>query len=348
LRHNYLPTVAGHYLRPLSQGASILTTSTAIGSPTHHDDAIRPASEHEAGGEILGGGAPYEERLRQAHKLAVVSRLVAHGFNNQLMVIGSYAELMLEELTAGDPQRASVERVLEASNRAAALTKKLFEFSPRSSGSVKLLSIHDFVSGLADELGRHLGPEVKLSIASDRAIVWAEVDPLQLRQAVLIVATNSREAMPSGGEFSIAVSHLDSGHGSAQVALPPRAYVTLSLTDTGSGMDKDTYCRLFEPFFTTKSVQGKRGMGLVMVRSLVKQSGGNVSVRSEPGKGTTVTIYLPELTSLEGLPVQGNSSLPNKYAARRGQTSRSWTTVCPMAMHWNSFRVCERSINPFP
>jgi two-component system cell cycle sensor histidine kinase/response regulator CckA len=308
LRHNDIPTLAGDYYRPLSQGALILTT-TAIGSSMHHDEAIRPASEREGGGEISGSGSPYEERLRQAHKLAVVSRLVAHGFNNQLMVIGSYAELMLDELTAGDPQRASVERVLEASNRAAALTKKLFEFSPPSSGSTKLLSIHEFASGLANELHRHLGPEVKLSIETDRAIVWAEVDPLQLRQAVLIVATNSREAMPSGGQFTIAVSHLDSDHGGAQVALPPGPYVTLSLTDTGSGMDKETYCRLFEPFFTTKSVQGKRGMGLVMVRSLVKQSGGNVSVRSEPGKGTTVTIYLPELTSLEGLPVKGNGSL---------------------------------------
>jgi two-component system cell cycle sensor histidine kinase/response regulator CckA len=259
--------------------------------------------------EILGSGTHYEEKLRQAHKLAVVSRLVAHGFNNQLMVIGSYAELMLDELTAGDPQRASVERVLEASNRAAALTKKLFEFSPLSSGSAKLLAINDFVSGLADELRRHLGPEVKLSTEVDRAIVWSEIDPLQLRQAVLSVATNSREAMPSGGQFTVAVSHLDSGQGSAPVALSSGPYVKLSLTDTGSGMDKDTYCRLFEPFFSTKSMQGKRGMGLVMVRSLVKQSGGNVSVRSELGKGTTVTIYLPELTSLEGLPIQEKSSL---------------------------------------
>jgi signal transduction histidine kinase len=286
-----------------------LRTSTSIGSSTHHDDAIRPTSEREGAGEILGSGTHYEEKLRQAHKLALVSRLVAHGFNNHLMVIGSYAELMLEELTAGDPQRASVERVLEASNRAAALTKKLFEFSPLSSGSVKLLSVHDFVSGLSAELRRHLGPEIKLSVEADRTIAWTEVDPLQLRQAVLSVATNSREAMPGGGQFTIAVSHLDSSHGSAPVALASGPYVTLSLTDTGAGMDKATFCRLFEPFFSTKSVQGKRGMGLVMVRSLVKQCGGNVSVSSEPGQGTTVAIYLPELTSLEGLPVQGKSSL---------------------------------------
>jgi signal transduction histidine kinase len=284
-----------------------LRTSATIGFPGHRDDAIRPISERE-GGETLESGTHYEEKLRQAHKLAVVSRLVAHGFNNQLMVIGSYAELMLEGLTAGDPQRASVERVLEASNRAAALTKKLFEFSPLSSSSAKHLSIHDFVSSLAGELHRHLGPEIKLSIAEDRTIVWTEVDPLLLRQAVLSVATNSREAMPSGGQFTIAVSHLDSGHG-APVALTAGPYVTLALTDTGSGIDKGTYCRLFEPFFSTKSVQGKRGMGLVMVRSLLKQSGGNVSVCSELGKGTTVTFYLPELTSREGLPVQGKSSL---------------------------------------
>jgi two-component system, cell cycle sensor histidine kinase and response regulator CckA len=309
LRQKSFPPSQLANLRPLFQGALILRTSTTIGSSRHHDDAIRPTSEPEGAVEILGSGTHYEEKLRQAHKLAIVSRLVAHGFNNQLMVIGSYAELMLDELTAGDPQRASVERVLEASNRAAALTKKLFEFSPLSSGSANLLSINDFVSGLADELHRHLGPEVKLSTEVDRTLVWTEIDPLQLRQAVLSVATNSREAMPSGGQFTIAVSHLDSGQGSTPVALSSGPYVTLSLTDTGSGMDKDTYCRLFEPFFSTKSAQGKRGMGLVMVRSLVKQSGGNVSVRSELGKGTTVTIYLPELTSLEGLPIQGKSSL---------------------------------------
>jgi two-component system cell cycle sensor histidine kinase/response regulator CckA len=285
-----------------------LRTSTTIGSSGHHDDAIRPTSEPE-GIEILGSGTHYEAKLRQAHKLAVVSRLVAHGFNNQLMVIGSYAELMLDELTAGDPQRASVERVLEASNRAAALTKKLFEFSPPSSGSTRLLSINDFVSGLAVELHRHLGPEIQLSTEVDRTIVCTEIDPLQLRQAVLSVATNSREAMPSGGQFTIAVSRLDSGQGSAPVALSPGPYVTLSLSDTGPGMDKDTYGRLFEPFFSTKSVHGKRGMGLVTARSLVKQSGGNVSVRSELGKGTTVTIYLPELTPLEGLSIQEKSSL---------------------------------------
>jgi signal transduction histidine kinase len=251
----------------------------------------------------------FEEQLQDAQRFALISRLLAHGFNNQLMIIGSYAELVLDELPARDPKRANVERVIEASKRAATLAKKLLDSTPTSHGPAKFLRLNDFIEALEGTLHRSLGSRIELSVVGDGEKAWIRVNPLQLRQAIFDVAANSRDAMPMGGRFTITVSRAISGSDSAiPISLAPGRYVVIALSDSGVGMDQDICSRLFEPFFSTKSREGLRGTGLVMVRWLLRQNGGDVSVRSKVGKGTTVTLYLPELDCPEDLAVEQKDS----------------------------------------
>ncbi|MCU1299221.1 MAG: hypothetical protein JWO91_3499 [Acidobacteriaceae bacterium] len=250
-----------------------------------------------------------EEQLQEAQRFALISRLLAHGFNNQLMIIGSYAELVLDELPARDPKRANVERVIDASKRAAALAKKLLDSTPTSHGPTKFLLLNDFIEALEETLHRSLGPRIELSIVGDGVKACIKANPLQLQQAIFDVAANSREAMPVGGRFTITVSRAISGTDSTiPISLAPGRYVMVALSDSGVGMDQDICSRLFEPFFSTKSRDGLRGTGLVMVRGLLRQNGGDVSVRSKLGKGTTVTLYLPELACPEDLAVDQKGS----------------------------------------
>jgi signal transduction histidine kinase len=162
---------------------------------------------------------------------------------------------------------------------------------------------------MADTLKRHLGAQIELSIIVDQVSGWIEADPLQLEQAILNVATNSREAMPNGGNFSIVVSRVNS---EGDRCLPSHVrggrYVMVSLRDDGPGMDRKTLSRLFEVFFSTKDSKTNTGIGLAMVRSLLKQRGGDVEVSSELGKGTTVNLILPELACLDDVPNHAQKS----------------------------------------
>ena len=240
-----------------------------------------------------------EERLRHADRMESVGRLaggIAHEANNQMTVILGAAEFLgrgLQEETA----RTDLEHIRRAARRTAAITQQLLAFSRRQMLQPQVLDLNAVVSALEPILQRALGEmsQVKLRLADDLSAVRA--DPGQLDQVLLNLALNARDAMPDGGTLTIETVNVtvDEHHATARVLEPvvPGEYAALVVTDSGSGMDRETLEHVFEPFFTTKPVGTGTGLGLATVYGIVKQSGGFVSVYSEPGHGTSFRIYLP-------------------------------------------------------
>jgi nitrogen-specific signal transduction histidine kinase/ActR/RegA family two-component response regulator len=240
-----------------------------------------------------------EERLRHADRMESIGRLaggIAHEANNQMTVILGSAEFLgraLKEETA----RGDLEHIRRAAKRTAAITQQLLAFSRRQVLQPQVLDLNGVVAALEPILQRALGEisQVKLRLAEDLHSVRA--DPGQLDQVLLNLALNARDAMPDGGTLAIETVNttVDEHHATVRAVEPvaPGAYVALVVTDTGTGMDRETMEHVFEPFFTTKPVGEGTGLGLATVYGIVKQSGGFVSVYSEPGQGTSFRIYLP-------------------------------------------------------
>ncbi len=240
------------------------------------------------------------EQLRQAQKMEAVGQLaggIAHDFNNLLTAIGGYAELGIRELDAGDPEavRESIEQIRRASGRAAELTSQLLAFSRKQVLNPRELDLNEVISDMASMVARLLGPDIVLSavLATDLGTVVA--DPTQLEQVLLNLAINARDAMPDGGSLSIRTADLELAAGHAHQDVAPGSYVTLSVGDTGVGMDAELVERIFEPFFTTKGIGEGTGLGLATVYGIVSQSGGSIWVESEPGTGTCFTVLLPRV-----------------------------------------------------
>jgi two-component system, cell cycle sensor histidine kinase and response regulator CckA len=245
-----------------------------------------------------------EERLRQSQRLEAVGQLaggIAHDFNNLLTVISGYTEALRSRNDSSD--RTELAQIAAAADRAAALTRQLLAFSRRQVLQPKVIDLNEIVAGLSPMLTRLIGEQVELvdSLADHLEPVLA--DPGQIEQVLMNLVINARDAMPNGGKLTIETSTttLDQGyadsHGDASAGL----HTVLAVSDTGSGMDAETLKRVFEPFFTTKAPGSGTGLGLATVHGIVKQSGGNIWVYSEPEHGTTFKIYLPavaaELTS---------------------------------------------------
>lgn len=242
-----------------------------------------------------------EEALRQAQKMEAVGHLtggVAHDFNNLLQVIVGNLEILQRNLPAdADRLRRAAENAMKGAKRAATLTGSLLAFSRRQPLNPRPLKVNDLVRGMSEIFYRSLGEPIAVETVLAAGLWQTAADPNQLETALLNLAVNARDAMPSGGKLTIetANAHIDEGYAATQAEVIPGQYVVICVSDTGVGMDKNTIAQVFEPFFTTKEPGKGTGLGLSQVYGFVKQSGGHVKLYSELEQGTTVKIYLPRL-----------------------------------------------------
>ena len=205
---------------------------------------------------------------------------------------------MLQELRPGDPIGGDIEQIRHAGQRAAALTRQLLAFSRRQVLQPRVLSLNTSVNELDPMLCRLLGADVSLETELDPALWYVLADPGQLEQVLVNLVVNARDAMPSGGRVTIRTANVNLSGTDVQRGngVRPGAYVTLSVSDTGMGMDVPTQARIFDPFFTTKEAGKGTGLGLSTVYGIVEQSGGHIAVESAPGQGATFTIFMPRHT----------------------------------------------------
>ena len=239
-----------------------------------------------------------EDRMRQSQRLESVGQLtggVAHDFNNLLTVILGNAELLHEQLLDNPKLAPLAGMVVSAGERGAQLTQRLLAFARRQALDPKAVDINQLIVELDPLLRRSLGGHVEMEYVRGAGLWPALVDPAQLDNALLNLCLNARDAMPEGGRLTIETghAHLSEEYAASLADVSPGQYVMLAVSDTGAGIDPADLHRVFEPFFTTKPAGKGTGLGLSMIYGFVKQSGGHVSVYSEPGAGTTFRLYLP-------------------------------------------------------
>jgi two-component system, cell cycle sensor histidine kinase and response regulator CckA len=239
-----------------------------------------------------------EDQYRQAQKMEAVGRLaggIAHDFNNLMQAILGYSNLLDRRLAPGDPNHETVEHIQKSLAHASSLTSQLLAFSRKQVLKPKVVALNRIVGEMNHLLQRLLGETVRLEIELAQPVPWIRADPGQMDQLILNLAINARDAMAQGGTLGIRTANVtfaepkafSSGH------LPPGDYALLSISDTGCGMGPEVQAHLFEPFFTTKETGKGTGLGLSNVYGVVKQSGGDITVTSAVGSGTTFHIYLP-------------------------------------------------------
>ena len=240
-----------------------------------------------------------EEELRQSQKMEAVGQLtggLAHDFNNLLTGITGGLELLETRLAQGRGAEAGryIAAAQGAATRAAALTHRLLAFSRRQTLEPKPVDANRLIGGLQDLVGRTVGPSIKVAVIGDAGLWPTLVDANQLENALLNLCINARDAMPDGGKLVIETANRDLDERGARMRdLPAGSYVSVCVTDTGTGMPPEVIARAFDPFFTTKPLGQGTGLGLSMVYGFVRQSGGQVRIHSQPGHGTTVCLFLP-------------------------------------------------------
>ncbi len=240
-----------------------------------------------------------QSHLSQSQRMEAVGQLasgVAHDFNNLLTIIKGYSSLLIERDPDG-PDSHAVREIQQAADRAASLTHQLLAFSRKQTLQPRVLDLNTIVHGLEMMLRRVLTENVELVIESATNLGFVKADPVQMEQVLINLVVNARDAMPKGGRLTINTERQEvtKNFGEGESFVKAGSYVTLSVADTGTGIDAATRTRIFEPFFTTKEVGKGTGLGLATVYGIIKQSNGHIEVESEPGKGATFRVSLPRV-----------------------------------------------------
>jgi PAS domain S-box-containing protein len=257
-----------------------------------------------------------QEMLNRAQKMESIGRLaggVAHDFNNLLTVINASAELAMREAPDDSSVQRDLQEIRAAGDRAAALTRQLLAFSRQQVLRREVLSLNGVVTGFLTLLNRVIGEDIKVEVRLGPDVPNIIADANQLEQVLMNLSVNARDAMPRGGTLTIGTgaADIDDTHAATREGLSPGRYATLSVTDTGVGMDEHTQAKIFEPFFTTKETGRGTGLGLATVYGIVKQTGGSIYVYSELGRGTMFLIYLPITSAEIEVPVTEKTEAPS-------------------------------------
>jgi PAS domain S-box-containing protein len=306
LAHSDDVAKAGKSLEQLNRGIAVRDVDIRM---RHKDGTYRwyswqctpEGDQFGAAGRDITHRRQLEEQLRQSHKMEAIGQLtggIAHDFNNLLAGMLGNLEIMRFRVAQGRVTEIPryIEAAIAAANRSAALTHRLLAFSRQQTLDPKAIGINMLVKSMEDLINRTVGPSIQVSTALDNGLWTTLCDPNQLESALLNLAINARDAMPDGGRISIETSNttLDEAYARAQQDVAPGHYVTVSVSDNGTGIPPDVLDRVFDPFFTTKPMGQGTGLGLSMVYGFVKQSRGHIRIFSKPGHGTTVQLYLPK------------------------------------------------------
>jgi signal transduction histidine kinase/CheY-like chemotaxis protein len=289
-----VPYVCEYRMTTASGGAVWLRETGALGSSNGGPPRLRGLCFEVTSVRSL------EAQLRHVQKTAILGRLVggvAHDFNNLLMAMMGYSDIILDLVPSGHDARTHVEELRKIVDRSVALVRQILSFSRQEETRPRPVSLNSVVDGMAKMLRRLIGEDIRLTtqLEEDLGLVLADVG--QIEQVLMNLAVNARDAMPQGGQLTIATASLDAA--AAREAGPaPAGYAVLRVEDTGCGMDSATLGRIFEPFFTTKEVGKGTGLGLSIVQRVIEQNGGRVRVKSELGKGTRFDVLVPIATEL--------------------------------------------------
>jgi len=278
-----------------------------------------PADVLEAIAEDITERRVLEDQFRQSQKMEAVGRLaggIAHDFNNLLTVVSGYTEVLLGELTPGNPLHSKAEAIQQASDRATTLTRQLLAFSRKQLLELKVIDINAIVEDMERLLRPLIGEDIELTTQLTTNVGCTRADAGQLEQVIMNLVVNAKDAMPNGGKICIRTADviLDDSYRPENTFIKQGHYVMVSVSDTGQGMDRETQARIFEPFFTTKEKGKGTGLGLSTVYGIIKQSAGYVFVQSELGRGTTFNIYLPRVDE----PSQAHGVAPVSLAVAGG------------------------------
>jgi len=262
-----------------------------------------------------------KEQLVQSQKMDAIGNLaggVAHDFNNLLTIITSYAELAMDTIPQNSPLESKIQEILLAARRAAELTKQLLAFSRKQPQALRVADLNQVIQRIAKTLPRLIGEDIEFTFVRGEGLGQVRVDPLQIEQILMNLASNARDAMPRGGQLRIETSEamLDENYvGCKQAIIPPGPYAVITVIDNGQGIPTEHLPHIFEPFYTTKPLGKGTGLGLATVYGIVKQNKGFIWAYSEPDMGAVFRIYFPCVGRRQ---TAGNSDAMEKSSVPRG------------------------------
>ncbi|MCC6488844.1 MAG: response regulator [Candidatus Hydrogenedentes bacterium] len=291
-----------------------------------------------------------ESQFLQAQKMEAIGLLaggVAHDFNNLLSAILGHTEFAAAGLGAEHPVHEDLQSIRKAGERAATLTRQLLAFSRRQILQPVILDLNSTVNELEKMLRRLIGEDIDLVASLAKDLGRVKADAGQIEQVIVNLAVNARDAMPHGGRLAIETANIDIGpqYAREHIGALPGPYVMLAVSDSGCGMDEQTASRIFEPFFTTKPEGKGTGLGLSTVYGIVKQSGGNITVYSEPGRGTTFKLYLPrvdaELPAADAHPAASFASFRGEETILLVEDDDGVRLLCKRILEGKGYTVIE-------